>query len=1333
MAQLIRSTLKPALAIAIAAALLFPLPAAAQTLYGSIVGTVSDAQGAAIPGATITATNDGTGHKVEAVSDSDGHYSFRNLLPGVYTLGASLQGFRELHQTGLRVSANTAVRVELKLEVGALTETVNVISDTTLLQTEKADLSTELTSKDVVNLPLNSFRNYQTLLNLVPGATPGQLQNAEIDTPGRALSTSVNGMQRNSNAFRIDGAVSVNLWLPHHVGYVNPAETIDTVNISTNNFSVDQGMAAGAAVNVITKSGTNQLHGSAFFFRTQDELNANTFFNNANNLAKPNLSTNIYGGTLGGPIMKDKLFFFGSWERYQNRRGVQQTFTVPTARMRVGDFSEVNAAYPAFRLYNPYTGSAGGVGRQQFTNNAIPSNLLSPTSQSILAAWPSPNTATDLNANGLSDDYVRGITVKNDRDNFDVKLTWQRTPSHSIWAKFGMLDAEVIDNFILGFDQGSFGDTRVYNGTIGHTWTISPSLVLDGYFGMNRQDQSVTGPDYGTNYGLDFGIPGTNGASERYSGLPYIGAGYEFGTTPNWMPLFRKEQSFTFSSAVTKVLPKHELRFGIDVVRHELNHYQAEFGTNGGVRGALTSGTTITATPGYVPLQWNQFGGVPARAAVLPEQGRAGDPDDGPRVADGGLPRRPLAGGVEAHPEPGPARRALPAHDPRGRQGTRAAGLQHVPGLRRRLRLDAAGRGHQREVVVLRPAPGRDVPAHREHGAPRRVRADHQSPAVVAADARLLPVRHLLQQDRGAVRLARHARRRHPAGSGARSQQRRRSAAAQHLHALAEPDRRRSRDPAAGERGRRAPLPGRHLGRDGLRARPLGRRLRRPQPELRRARRRTGRSPVLLGGRHVGHHGLGQPHQAALQRAPGRHQPSVQERPAVEGRLHPEQGPERDRRGRMGEPALVPPVEARSDNFALSGEDRTHVFQMGFVYELPFAKQSKGVLASIVKNWQLNGIVAAYSGTPWSVPGTNNALNCQGCSSIGTLINVSGDPSPTRKRRLAAPSPGTTSRPSRSRPGTGIDGFGTSKRNQFRSPSVWNFDLGLFRSFPVGRFRPELRIEATNVFNHTNWGRPVRTFTDPRFMTFIPAAAHEVGTIFGHRHRRAPDPDRSATRVLTVADSRARPVGRASGSITGRGASRRSGPFAFRSQGESTASRAREDLVGSHVLEHAAAVPLGQRISTRVDRSQPAPVPKCSGAGARRRRSRTAVVTWFHCSRQRGSRAVTSFTHGADAVAVALRADEPQLEPVALAGDSFRHSSAGSQSALTTTSMRPSPSRSPKAAPRWARAGARVRGRTSAEASLERPVPEAPEDAVRVPVVGDSKLVDARRSRGSWR
>src|SRR5438445_13890785 len=145
-----------------------------------------------------------------------------------------------MKRTGVRVSAGNPVRMDLKLEVGTVAEAVTVTAETTLLQTEKADLHTELTSKELTNLPLNQFRNYQALLNLVPGATPAQLQNSEIDTPGRALRTFVNGTQPNSNAFRIDGAVSVNVWLPHHVGFVQSAETIETVTVDTNTTDADR-------------------------------------------------------------------------------------------------------------------------------------------------------------------------------------------------------------------------------------------------------------------------------------------------------------------------------------------------------------------------------------------------------------------------------------------------------------------------------------------------------------------------------------------------------------------------------------------------------------------------------------------------------------------------------------------------------------------------------------------------------------------------------------------------------------------------------------------------------------------------------------------------------------------------------------------------------------------------------------------------------------------------------------------------------------------------------------------------------------------------------------
>ena len=1092
MTPVTRLTLKAALALAIVATLLAPLPASAQTLYGSITGTVADQQGAAIPGATVTATNTGTGLQVTAVTDADGGYTFRNLLPGVYDLNAALQGFRTLNQTGLRVSAGNPVRVELKLEVGTLAETVNVVSETTLLQTEKADLSTELTSKEIVNLPLNQFRNYQKLIDLVPGATPSGLQNAEIDTPGRALTTNVNGTQRNSNAFRLDGAVSVNVWLPHHVGYVNPAETIDTVNISTNNFDADQGMAAGAAVNVVTKSGTNQLRGSAFLFRQQDELNANTFANNANNLSKPDLSNSIYGGTLGGPIMKNKLFFFGSWERYQARRGTQSTYTVPTAAMRAGNFSEVAAAYPAFRLYNPYTGGAGGVGRQEFPNYTIPGNLLNPTSQSILSSWPSPNTQTDINRNGLADDYVVPRTITNDRDNFDIKLTWQRNSSHSIWGKFSMLDAEVVDNFILGFDNGSLGDTRVYVGTIGHTWTLSPSLVLDGNIGINRQDQTVTGPDYGTNYGLNAGIPGTNGPTERESGIPRIEAGYVFGTTPGWMPLFRKESNYTFTTSLTKVLPKHELRFGIDVVKLELDHWQPEFGY--AIRGRLDFGGLGTATPGYTALQWNNFatymlGLQTYHAKDVQEINMSGREwqtafyiRDRWSVTD----KLTLSLGLRFEYYP-----LMTRADDKGLERLdyntyevllggygdtpKDVGISHksfyiAPRLGAMYRLT--------EKTVLRAGYGRTfnpVPWSRplRGSFPYDIFYNNSAEnyAFLGPIQQGIPAVPVPDLSSGRTKLPPNTYMRSPNPNDVDK------GVIQQWNVAVE--QRIPGDIAIELAYVGSATDGGYADQNLNYGQPGG--------------GQTSRQYYSVAGTTdvVDWAGRTKSRYSALQVALNR--------PFRNGLLLKgaytlsEAKNETDDDGWAGL-TWNHPIKL-DDNFALAGFDRTHVFQLGFVYELPFAKESSGVLAQIVKNWQLNGVLSAYSGSTYSIGGSNPELNCPGCGSV--FINVNGDPEPIG-------TPGSSTEPYYdkslfSQPtGTSVDGFGTSARNQFRRPAVSNVNLGIFRAFPVGRFRPEIRVDITNLFNHTSWGAPVTGFTDPRFMTFIPSGAHN-GTQTGER------------------------------------------------------------------------------------------------------------------------------------------------------------------------------------------------------------------------------------------
>ncbi len=1062
--------------------------ASSQVLYGSIVGNVTDAQGAVTPGVTLTATNTGTGLTVETVTDENGTYAFRNLLSGTYDLSASLAGFRGHQERSIAVSAGNPVRVNVTLAVGGVNEVVTVTSERTLLQTDKADLHTELTSQEIINLPLNQYRNYQALMNLVPGASPAQLQNAEIDTPGRSLRTWVNGTQPNSNATRIDGAVSVNIWLPHHVGYVQPAETIETVNISTNSFDADSGMAGGAASTVITKSGTNELRGSAFVFRNQDELNANTFSNNAFKLPKDSLARTTYGGTVGGPVMKNRLFYFGSVERFQDRRGTRQNLGVPTARMRNGDFTEVAAAYSAFRLYNPFTGGGGGVGRDQFANFTVPSGSIDPIARQLMQYYPAVNTTQDLNSNQILDDYTRVTPVKVDRDNYDAKVTWQRSGSHSLWGKFAMLDAKVVDNFQLGFDNGSLGDTRVYVATAGHTWTLSPTLLLDGNFGANIQNQTVTGPDYGTNLGLDLGIRGTNLANDlRASGLPNFQNGYAIGTTPSWMPLFRKERSYTFSTALTKVIPKHDLRLGVDIVHHQLNHRQAEFGDYG-LRGGFSFSSLTTGTPGYTSPGWNNFAGfllgVPSFFSkdVQTEEMTGREWQSALYVQDRWAvsSKMTISAGLRAeyYPLMSRADRGIERLD-YSTYTVLLGGLGDVPddvGINMKSLYFAPRVGTMyrlSENQVLRAGYGRTInplPWSRpmRGSFPFDINfnraADQYSWVGTLADG--IPEVPVPDISSGRVKL--------PAGVFMRSpnpddvdrgiiQQWNVAyeyrlpwdVSAEFAYVGTRTDGGYADlninygTPGGGNASRQYFAVAGTTAINDWAARTKSR-----YHALQVAINRPFQNGVLLKGAYT------------LSRAKNM----------------------ADEDGWVGLTWNTPLMY--DENFALAGFDRTHVMQMGFVWALPLFQQSNTVAGKVLGGWQLNGIGSAYSGTPFSIGGTNNALNCQGCGSV--LINVNGDPNPAGavgSSTDAYYALDAFSQPS----GLGVEGFGNSGRNRFRRPSAWNVDLSLFKAFTIGRLRPEIRVETANIFNHVNWGAPVTSFTANNFLRFIPGSA-ENGT-----------------------------------------------------------------------------------------------------------------------------------------------------------------------------------------------------------------------------------------------
>jgi len=622
--------------------------AGAQVLYGSVTGTVTDQTGAAVPKAHVVVTNRATGVARGADADDTGHYVIIDVSPGNYDLTVKVSGFKPLTQTGLTIRTNTVTNADVNLQVGAVSEQVTVEASAVSLQTEKTDLHTELSEKAILDMPLNQYRNYQTLINLVPGATPGVFQNAIADTPERALSTNINGTNRNNNNTRVDGATDVFVWLPHHTVYVPPAETIQEVNISTNNFDPEQGMTGGAAITVITKSGSNQFHGVLFEYHEDQALRARQFFETpANSPRKGKSILNDLGGTFGGPIKKDKLFFFGSYDgtlERDNRQvstgpqpGIQ---SVPTAALRAGDFSGIlgnyvctdgtSSAMPCASssktpvlvtdtnnavqqervgmIFSPTSGASNGTARKQYAGNILPA--VDPITAKILALVPLPNLPGDT-AN-----YFSSGTQRLTRHNFDTKVDWNRTSKHSIFAKYSAMKSVFHGEPSLGKAigdcacDGGLGDfhSLVQLVTVGHTLTLSPSLVVDGNVGFTRMSEYGQTPDFGTNIGSDvLGIPGTNNGSDlRSSGMPYfaISGWAHLGNPEGWNPAFRNDWSFTSNHNVRWSHGKHQISAGTDIVHHHLNHWQPELGA--GPRGEFDFGGGATAlNGGPAPNQYN--------------------------------------------------------------------------------------------------------------------------------------------------------------------------------------------------------------------------------------------------------------------------------------------------------------------------------------------------------------------------------------------------------------------------------------------------------------------------------------------------------------------------------------------------------------------------------------------------------------------------------------------------------------------------------------------------------------------------------------------------------
>ncbi len=585
-----------------------PHVAAAQAVRGSLVGNVTDSSGAPVPGATITITETQTNATDSAVTNESGRYTFPDLKDGIYRIESELSGFRKTVRDGVQVDVNTTVRVDMVLQPGDLTETVNVSAETPSLQTDRTDTGRLIDGEQITKMPLGFSRNFQGMIATVPGATRPNRQNSIFFNSEESLATHVNGQSRYANNYQIEG-VDNNQRTGINAVLIPSAEALETVSVTTSNYDAEFGRAGGAVTSVTIKSGTNQFHGSGFWFGNTDSTQAINGFVDRTlpaALQKAAAKYSQEGGTLGGPLVHNKLFFFGDYAHVLDNTGRVNRLVVPTAAMRAGDFSGASTV-----IYDPATGDPNtGVGRTAFPGNIIPANRLSPIAQRILQNIPLPNIVAPLG----QVNYQDTSTLQHRNDSADIKVNYQASSTDQFSVRYGFARPTLMEpSTYAGNIGGPFQDGFVGNGvnnthTVAGGWTRAwtNSLVMDAHGGVNYyHNTAVTAGDNLTT-AKDIGIPGAN-LDEYTSGMSRIEV-LQGWTTPfagysASLPWNRGETAITAAATLTKLLGNHTVKFGADY-RHNID-YLLQTQDQGGPRGRFQFTGSETAVPSDAAAQAN--------------------------------------------------------------------------------------------------------------------------------------------------------------------------------------------------------------------------------------------------------------------------------------------------------------------------------------------------------------------------------------------------------------------------------------------------------------------------------------------------------------------------------------------------------------------------------------------------------------------------------------------------------------------------------------------------------------------------------------------------------
>lgn len=564
------------------------LPLFSQSL-GTILGQVTDESGAAIPHVSIVVKNEATAATRNVISSESGGYTIPSLPAGIYTIQAELKGFRTEIQREIKLDVNQTLRADLALKVGDVNERVEVSSTVVTLQTDSSTVATEIDNKQVVELPLNG-RSFTQLTTLVPGAVgtgaPG------YQSSGTAVS--ISGLRSENNNYTLDGMNNNETFFKSY-GVQPSIDSIQEFKVQTNITSAEFGTGAGANVNVVTKSGTNEFHGVAFEFHRDNHLTTEDYFSSKADLSKPVFRQNQFGGVFGGPVKKNKTFFFTSFEADRFNQGQSILSIVPTTAQLAGNMSLDSFGNPAPAIFDPNTTTTvnGITTRAPFVGNLVPTTRIDPATIAYAKIFlPAPNT--DVNGNNYINTSSNVLNNNQGMGRMDQRFG----DNNTFTARFNINDSHNIQPTSQQSVNNIVGNTFL-NAMIADTWVLNPTTVFDIRFGYHRNNLEAVNnapggatatAAYINEYGIQ-GVPSKQGIPlfPQYS----VGGNFSVSQTGNPFP----DDTWSLAGTLSKTKGKHFLKVGWDF-RYQRSLDDGYFTGNFAFTSDATNDPQNTATTG---------------------------------------------------------------------------------------------------------------------------------------------------------------------------------------------------------------------------------------------------------------------------------------------------------------------------------------------------------------------------------------------------------------------------------------------------------------------------------------------------------------------------------------------------------------------------------------------------------------------------------------------------------------------------------------------------------------------------------------------------------------